>query len=62
MKGSLVLYILGMATVMLGLFSTSGFGKLNWATVPWGFRWAVGASQFFFLVAGILFGVASGLG
>jgi hypothetical protein len=59
MKINLLLQILGMGAIMLGVFSTSWFGKLDWASVPSRFRWALGASQLSFLVAGILLGVAS---
>jgi hypothetical protein len=59
MKINLLLQILGMGTLVLGVFSTSWFGRLDWASVPSRFRWAVGASQFSFMVAGILLGVSS---
>jgi hypothetical protein len=59
MKINLLLQTLGMGTIMLGAFSTSWFGRLDWASIPFRFRCAVGASQFSFLVAGILFGIAS---
>jgi len=59
MKVGLLLQGVGMGIIMLGGFSTSWFGKLDWAIVPFRFRWAVGASQFFFLLAGIVLGVAA---
>jgi hypothetical protein len=62
MKVGLVLQGIGMGMILLAVFSTSWFGKLDWSSVPLRFRWAVGASQFLFLFlfAGILFGVAAG--
>jgi hypothetical protein len=48
-----------MGMIMLGGFSTSWFGKPDWAIVPFRLRWAVGASQFFFLFAGIVLGLAA---
>jgi hypothetical protein len=59
MKINLLLQILGMGTIMPGAFFPSWFGRLDWASVPSRFRWAIGASQFSFMVAGILLGVSS---
>jgi hypothetical protein len=59
MKINLLLQAFGIGMTMLGLFATSWFGRLDWSSLPSQFRWAVGASQFFLLIAGILFGVAS---
>ena len=59
MKINLLLQTVGIGMIVLGIFSTSRFGKLDWASVAFRFRWAVGASQFFFLVAGIVLGVSA---
>jgi hypothetical protein len=57
MKINILLLAVGIGMIMLGMFSTSWFGQLDWTSVPLSFRWAVGASQFCFLFAGIILGI-----
>jgi hypothetical protein len=57
MKIILLLQIAGFCMIMLGTFSTSLFGKLDWARIPFRFRVAVGISQLCFLFGGIVFGL-----
>jgi hypothetical protein len=59
MSKRMLLRIVGIGMIMFGVFSTSWFGQLDWNSVPFHFRLAVGASQFCFLLAGIILGVSA---